>query len=75
MPVADLPKPLQEAVLRHDVSALALDRLDDDRRNLLGRGELVEENLVEPAQVFDLAVRGVKDTRQERAEPCVVLRL
>ena len=75
MPVADLPKPLQEAVLRHDVSALALDRLDDDRRNLLGRGELVEENLVEPAQVFDLAVRSVKDTRQERAERCVVLRL
>ena len=35
--VADLSEPLEEPILGHDVPALALDRLDDDRRDLVGR--------------------------------------
>ena len=73
--VADVAQPLQEAVLRDEVAALPLDRLDDDRRDLVGRGELVEQHLVEPAQVLDPSVRSVEDARQERAEAGVVLRL
>ena len=68
-------RPWQEAVLRDDVAALALDRLDDDRRDLVGRRELVEQHLVEPAQVLDPAVRSVEDARQQRAEAGVVLGL
>ena len=68
-------RPWQEAVLGDDVAALALDRLDDDRRDLVGRDELVEQDLVEPAQVVDLAERRVEDARQERPEAGVVLRL
>ena len=73
--VADLAQALEEAVLGDDVAALALDRLDDDRRDLVGRGELVEQDLVEPAQVLDPAVRRVEDARQQRPEAGVVLRL
>ena len=75
MLVADRAEALEEAVLGDDVAALALDRLDDDRRDLVGRGELVEQDLVEPAQVLDLAERRVEDARQERPEAGVVLRL
>ena len=73
--VADLAEPLEEPVLGDDVAALALDRLDDDRRDLVRRGELVEQDLVEPAQVVDLAERRVEDARQQRPEARVVLRL
>ena len=73
--VADRAQALEEAVLGDDVAALALDRLDDDRGDLVGRGELVEQDLVEPAQVLDLAVRRVEDARQQRPEAGVVLRL
>ena len=73
--VADAPKALEEAVLRDDVAALALDRLDDDCRDLVGRHELVEQDLVEPAQVLDAPVRRVVDARDEGPEPRVVLRL
>ena len=75
MPVADLAQTLEEAVLGDDVAALALDRLDDDRRDLVGRSELVEQDLVEPAQVLDPAVRRVEDAGQERPEAGVVLGL
>ena len=73
--VADRAQALEEAVLGDDVAALALDRLDDDRRDLVGRGELVEQDLVEPAQVLDPAVRRVEDARQQRPEARVVLGL
>ncbi len=73
--IADRAQARQEAVLGHDVAALALDRLDDDRGDLVGRGELVEQDLVEPAQVVDLAEGRVEDPRQERPEAGVVLRL
>ena len=66
---------LEEAVLGDDVAALALDRLDDDRRDLVGRRELVEQDLVEPAQVLDPPERRVEDARQQRPEPGVVLGL
>ena len=68
-------RPWQEAVLGDDVAALALDRLDEDRRDLAGRDELVEQDLVEPAQVVDLAERGVVDAGQQRPEAGVVLGL
>ena len=75
MLVADLAQALEEAVLGDDVAALALDRLDDDRRDLVGRDELVEQDLVEPAQVLDPAERRVEDARQQRPEAGVVLGL
>ena len=75
MAIGDLAEPGQEAVLRHNVAALALDRLDDDRRDLVRRHQLVEEDFIEPAKVLHPAERRVIDPRQERAEPRVVLRL
>jgi hypothetical protein len=66
---------LEEAVLGDEVAALALDRLDDERRHLVRRRELVEQHLVEPAQVVDPTERGVEHARQERPEPGVVLGL
>ena len=41
----DLAQPRQEARRRHDVAALAEDRLDDDRRDVLGVDELVERQV------------------------------
>ena len=41
----DLAQPRQEARRRHDVAALAEDRLDDDRRDLLRVDELVERQV------------------------------
>ena len=73
--IADFAQALEEAVLRDDVAAFALDRLDDDRGDLVGRSELVEQDLVEPAQVLDPAVRRVEDARQQRPEAGVVLGL
>ena len=73
--VAQLPQALEEAVLRDDVAALALDRLDHDGRDLVGRDEPVEQDVVEPLEVLDLAVRRVVDAGQERVEAGVVLRL
>ena len=43
MLVADVAQALQEAVFGNEVAALALDRLDDDGRDLVGRGQLVEQ--------------------------------
>ena len=50
MLIADVAQALEEAVLGDDVAALALDRLDDDRRDLVGRRQLVEQDLIEPAR-------------------------
>ena len=75
MAVGDVAKSLEEPVLGDDVTALALDRLDDDRGDLVGRDEPVEQDLVEPAQVVDLAERGGEDPRQQRPEARVVLGL
>src|SRR5690606_15924427 len=73
--VADSAQTLQEAILGDDVAALALDRLDDHRRDLARRYEALEENLVEPAQILDLPVWGMEDPGQQRPEASVVLRL
>ena len=73
--VTDVAEALEEPVLGDDVAALALDRLDDDRRDLVGRRELVEQDVVEPLEVLDPAVRGVEDPRQQRPEAGVVLGL
>ena len=75
MLVADPPQPLEEPVLGDDVPALALDRLDDDRRDLVGRRQPVEQDLVEPAQVLDPPERRVEDAGQQRTEVRVVLGL
>ncbi len=40
MAVADLPHPLEVAVLRHEAAAAVLHRLEDHRRDRLGPGEL-----------------------------------
>ena len=73
--VAQLAEALHEAVFGDDVAALALDRLEEDRRDLVGRDQPAEEHLVEPAEVLDLAERRVVDAGQERVEAGVVLRL
>ena len=42
-------------VRRHDVAALALDRLDDDRRDFVGRHEVHEQLLLDEAQALGRA--------------------
>src|SRR5215212_12022128 len=73
--VADRAKASKERVFGDDIAALALDRLDDDRRDLIGGRELLEQDLVEPQQVLDPTVWRVEDARQQRPEPGVVLGL
>ena len=53
----DLAQPLQEDVGRHDVAALALDRLDDDRRDFVGRDEVDEQLLLDESQALRRARR------------------
>jgi hypothetical protein len=72
---AHLPEALEETVLGNDVAALALDRFDHDGRDLVGGHEPLEQDLVEPAEVLNLAERRVVDAGQERVESSVVLRL
>ncbi len=52
-----LPQPLQERRRRHEVSALALDRLDDDRRDFVGRDEVREELIFDERQALSRARR------------------
>ena len=42
-----LAQPLQELIGRHDVAALALDRLDHDRRDFVGRHQMREQLLLD----------------------------
>ena len=75
MPVAQVAQAGHEPVLGNDVAALALDRLDDDRGDLVRRDELVEEDLVEPLQALDGPERRVVHAGEQRPEVGVVLRL
>ncbi len=52
-----LPQALQESRGGHEVPALALDGLDDDRRHLVGRHEMGEELIFDKRQA--LRRRGV----------------
>ena len=54
-----------EDVRRHDVAALALDRLDDDRRDFVGRDEVHEQLLLdEVAGTRPRTSPGVRPTGQ-----------
>ena len=48
---------------RHEVAALALDRLDDDGRHLVGRDEVHEDLLLEEAETLGLARVGPQTDR------------
>ena len=64
----------QEFVVGDDVAALTLDRLDEDRRDLFSRHELLEDaifQLVETGQ----AVRHVHHARQQRPKARVIAAL
>ena len=67
------PKARQEPGLGHDVAALALDGLDDDRGDLVGRHQPLEQHLVEPGEVGEPPERGVVHAWQQRPESAVVL--
>ena len=71
--VAELPQPGQEAGRRDDVAALALDRLDEDRRDLLGVDEVAGTACV--STVAGHAVGRVVHAGEQRAEAGPVLRL
>ena len=43
----ELAQPLEERCRRHDVAALALNRLDDDRRDLVGRDQVHQDLLLD----------------------------
>ncbi len=74
VPVADLAQARQEGVVRDDVAALALDGLDEDRRELLGGHEALEDALLELVEA-GAAVGHVVDAGHERPEARVVLGL
>ncbi len=52
MPCAfvQLAQPLQELIGRDDVAALALDRLDDDRGDFVGRDEVHEQLMLDDSR-------------------------
>ena len=47
-----LAQPLQELIGRDDVAAFALDGLDDERRDFVGRDELLKELVLDVAEAF-----------------------
>ena len=57
--VGDLAQPAQEARRRHDVAALAEDGLDDERGDLVGEDDLVEEQVEALLPVAGAGVDGV----------------
>ena len=63
MGACDLAEPLQELVGRDDVAALALNRLHDDRRDLVGRDQVHEDLILEVAQALRLAALRLESDR------------
>ena len=59
MTLRQLAEPLQELIGRDEIAALALDRLDDDRGDFIGRDEVDEDLLVDEVETFRGAVAGV----------------
>ena len=51
-----LAQPLQELIGRDDVAALALNRLDDDRRDFVGRDEVHEQLMLDEVEALGRAV-------------------
>ena len=84
-----LAQPLQELVGRDDVAALALNRLDDDRGDFVGRDQVHEELVLDVVEALRRArlrrraeraaiavrVRRVIDARHHRAEAAPLDRL
>ncbi len=62
--VAEPAQARQEVRRRDDVPALALDRLDEDRRQLFGRADGLQEGL----DAVEVAVAGVVDLGDQRGE-------
>ena len=72
--IADAAQAREEVVVGYDVAALALDRLDDDRGDLVGRDEAFEHAVLELVET-GAAERHVVDAGEHRPEAGVVLRL
>ena len=78
--VADVAQPLQESRRGREVAALALDRLDHDRRHIARRDEAPEDRAAQHLELgaavaagtlspgTDARERGVMDHRQQRPE-------
>ena len=62
--VADLSQAWQKIVRRNDVAALALDRLDEDGRQLFNRTDRPQQGV----HAFEIAIAGVMDVRHQRRE-------
>ena len=52
VPVRELAQALQELRRRHEVAAFALDRLDDDRRDFVGRDQVHEASVLEELEAL-----------------------
>ena len=57
-----LAQPLVELRRRHDVAALALDRLDEHGGDLVGRDEVDEDLVLDEVQALGGAVSGFRPT-------------
>ena len=80
VPVAQRAQALQEAIRRHQVTALALDRLDQDRRDFVRRHVAREQHLLDVVEhrraliaareqrAILIRIRHVRDARHRREE-------
>ena len=89
MPSGQLSQALEKLVGRDHVAALALNRLDDNRRHLIGRDEMREQLMLDVIDAHRRAVLGrrtrrrpvtvrewrVVDPRHQRPEPATLDRL
>ena len=85
--VVELAEPLQEGFGRHDVSAFTLNRLDDDRSDLVGRDQVDEDLLADErerrfsagvgaaVEPIGVRIRRVIDARHQRPESAALHRL
>ena len=70
----DLAQPPNEMIRRHDIAALALDRLDDNRRHFVGRHQMGEDLMLEVLEAFRRALVRVDFHPAHRAPVAVRVR-
>ena len=78
VPVAQLTQFGEPAPRRDDVATLALDRLDEDRRHVVGLGEPLEQHLFDVGGAVELGLAGVWSVEaapHQGAEPAALARL
>ena len=71
MLIAEPAQARQEIRGRHDVAPFALDRLDEDRRQLIRRADRAQQRI----DTVEVAVANMMDVGHERGEPAALHRL